>query len=237
VDRIIGDPVRMNESTSLKLDALPPRMRLSLYGVLADRADRIYFRGVSRLGQTAPGDYRNVAVELDFETTNRLIDAIGKSIDGYFRIEELIDLTVFGLSRFEFFPKSQDRWNEIKPQLPKYDLALGSSRSSRWRSWTRPSWTWAAGCSRRPATASASAGTPRRATSASSGIPGITLGIQGARRPASTPRWGGRSTSTRPRPCTPGTPTTRAPSTGPCASTCSPAGRGPTTGRRRARPR
>ncbi len=125
VDRIIGDPFRMNESTSLKLDALPPRMRLSLYGVLADRADRIYFRGVSRLGQTAPGDYRNVAVELDFETTNRLIDAIGKSIDGYFRIEELIDLTVFGLSRFEFFPKSQDRWNEIKPQLPKYDLALG----------------------------------------------------------------------------------------------------------------
>lgn len=125
VDRIIGDPWHMGESTRLKLDALPPRMRFNLYSVLADRADRIYLRGVSRLGQVAPGDYRNVMVDLDFETANRAIDAIGKSIDGYFRIEELIDLTVYGFSKFEFFPKSQERWNEIKPQLPKYDLALG----------------------------------------------------------------------------------------------------------------
>ncbi|HEY3450127.1 MAG TPA: hypothetical protein VGK67_27485 [Myxococcales bacterium] len=125
VDRIIGDPWHMSESTRIKLDALPPRMRLKLYSVLADRADRIYLRGVTRLGQVAPGDFRNVAVDLDFDTANRAIDAIGKSIDGYFRIEELIDLTVYGLSKYEFFPKTQERWNELKLQLPKYDLALG----------------------------------------------------------------------------------------------------------------
>ncbi|MGC4123040.1 MAG: hypothetical protein QM765_52410 [Myxococcales bacterium] len=125
VDRIIGDPYHMNESTRLKLDALPPRMRLKLYSVASDRADRIYLRGVNRLGQVTPGDFRSVAVDLDFETANRLIDAIGKSIDGYFRIEELIDLTVYGLSKYEFFPKTHERWNELKLQLPKYDLALG----------------------------------------------------------------------------------------------------------------
>ncbi|HEY3450160.1 MAG TPA: hypothetical protein VGK67_27650 [Myxococcales bacterium] len=125
LDRIVGDPWTLNAPTQAKLDALPPRLRLRLYSVLAGHLAHLRLEPRTGLWGTRPGDERPLQIEAGAAEGRDTLWQVGRALDGYFRAEELGDLAVFALSRNAFFPKTHAGWTELEQHLVGFDLGLG----------------------------------------------------------------------------------------------------------------
>ena len=125
IDRIVASPWSLNDSTRAKLEALPPRMRFQLYSSLAAHMGNVRFVPATGLPGSVSGGIRPLRVDFDDATKNDTLNDLGRSLETYFRPEELVDLAVWGLSTQPFFPKTEAGWSKLKTKLVHYDLTLG----------------------------------------------------------------------------------------------------------------
>ncbi|MCC7443084.1 MAG: hypothetical protein IT285_15735 [Bdellovibrionales bacterium] len=129
IDRAIGNPWELNESTALKLKLLPLYLRYPIYYGFSGRVPRmeplLLHRVVAQRGAGLPSDsFAITGTEATGEQLKTLVlDVLGET----FTPSEIADLAVFMLSGYSFFPTDMAGWNRIKRAVADSDIfiALG----------------------------------------------------------------------------------------------------------------
>jgi len=125
VDRKIGSPWGLQESTNARLDSLPPRLRLLLYGTLAERlGDLVYVRNEYNSTPYVPYGGDRVRVTFVGGTGEYLMSNVLNTVRGHFNPDEIADLGVYTLSQFPPFPRSEKGWERWKHAIVRYDVWL-----------------------------------------------------------------------------------------------------------------
>ena len=126
IDRLVGNPWELSDSTTYKLSLAPQHVAYPVYDRLIaqmTRLDEIRSRRIQNLTVDA---LPLISVDLDILSGERngsqLLSSAVHTLDG----RELVDLAVFGLAQQPFFPQTEDQWQARKHDLAthKAELAL-----------------------------------------------------------------------------------------------------------------
>jgi len=127
IDRLVGNPWELSDSTSYKLSLAPLHVAYPVFDqMLAQmtRLDDIRSRRIQNLTVDSLG---LISVNLDILNGEQTGGQLSNSILHYFNAREFMDLGVFMLAQQPFFPQTQEEWDARKHQIAKHQgmLALG----------------------------------------------------------------------------------------------------------------
>jgi hypothetical protein len=128
IDRLVGNPWVLHDSTSYKLRLLPLRLTYPVYGQLVSQMTRLDdLRGL-RIYNVTPDSVDRLAVNFDALSPDRRVGDLAGALLGQFSAREFADLGVFALSHQPFFPDTEEGWQHTKHRLGqnKYGLAGGA---------------------------------------------------------------------------------------------------------------
>jgi len=139
IDRLVGNPWELSDSTSYKLSLASQHVAFPVYDRLLAQMTRLDEIRTRRIQNLTVDELPLIAVDLnatalpimvgDFVilSDQRSGSQILNSIVHYFDGRELIDLAVFGLAQQPFFPQTDEQWQALKHSLAAHrvDLALG----------------------------------------------------------------------------------------------------------------
>ncbi len=123
IDRMVGDPWTMKPVTAAKFNVLPSTVRMALLSGIVDRFQNIDL--VASGGADAVFSQAPAVLVMNQDASRTLINSMLSTLTGHFNAEELVDLGVYLLSKFSFFPKTMAEWNQAKRHFVQYDLWLG----------------------------------------------------------------------------------------------------------------
>jgi hypothetical protein len=128
VDRLVGNPWELHDSTSYKLRLLPLRLSYPVYGRLVSQMTRLDdLRGL-RIQNVSPDSVDRLAVTFDTLDPSGRPEHLAGALLNTFSAREYADLGVFALSHQPFFPDTDERWALAKRRMGrnKYSLAGGA---------------------------------------------------------------------------------------------------------------
>jgi hypothetical protein len=128
IDRLVGNPWELHDSTSYKLRLLPVRLTYPVYSQLVSQMTRLDdLRGLRIYNVTADSVDR-LAVTFDALSPDRRVGDLAGALLSQFSAREFADLGVFALSHQPFFPATDEEWRHAKHRLGqnKYGLAGGA---------------------------------------------------------------------------------------------------------------
>jgi hypothetical protein len=128
IDRLVGSPWELHDSTSYKLRLLPLRLSYPVYSRLVAQMTRLDdLRGL-RIQNVSPDSVDRLAVTFDTLSPDRRPEDLAGALLGQFSAREYADLGVFALSHQPFFPQTTDDWQRTKHRWgrSKYTLAGGA---------------------------------------------------------------------------------------------------------------
>jgi hypothetical protein len=123
IDRLVGNPWDLHDSTAYKLRLLPLRLAFPVYGRLADQMTGLDDRRGLRIQNLGVEEVDALAVTLDVGQDLQLRDFL-QALLGQFSVREFADLTVFVLSHQPFFPTTDDGWQDLKHRLARGKFGL-----------------------------------------------------------------------------------------------------------------
>jgi hypothetical protein len=123
IDRLVGNPWELHDSTAYKLRLLPLRLAFPVYGQLADQMTGLDDRRGLRIQNLGVDEVDRMAVTLTPRQDLRLQDFL-QALLGQFSVREFADLSVFVLSHQPFFPGGDDEWQRLKHRLARGKLGL-----------------------------------------------------------------------------------------------------------------
>jgi hypothetical protein len=128
VDRLVGSPWELSDSTSYKLSLAPLHLAYPVFDQQVrqiTRLDDIRSRRIQNLTVDALG---LIAVDLNLLNVERSGSELASSILRYFNAREVLDLGTFLLAQQPLFPQTRAEWDERKHQLAQHQgaLALGA---------------------------------------------------------------------------------------------------------------
>jgi hypothetical protein len=130
IDRLVGDPWRLHDSTAYKLRLLPLYLTSPVYGQLVNQMTRLDDRGALRIQNVTPDSVEGAAVRFDALDAGRRPQDFSGALLGHFSAREFIDLTVFGLAQQPLFPTDEQGWQELKHHLAQRKLTLAAGALS-----------------------------------------------------------------------------------------------------------
>lgn len=124
IDRLVGNPWELHDSTSYKLRLLPLRLSYPVYGRLVSQLTRLDdLRGL-RIQNVSPDSVDRLAVTFDTLDPTGRPEHFANALLSTFSAREYADLTVFALSHQPFFPDNEARWRQTKRGLGRRKNAL-----------------------------------------------------------------------------------------------------------------
>jgi hypothetical protein len=124
VDRLVGNPWELHDSTEYKLRLLPVRLTYPVYSQLVSQMTRLDdLRGL-RIYNVTPDSVDRLAVTFDALSQDRRLEDFGGALLGSFSAREFADLGVFALAQQPFFPSTQEEWDHFKYRLGQRKFAL-----------------------------------------------------------------------------------------------------------------
>jgi hypothetical protein len=123
IDRLVGSPWELHDSTDFKLRLLPLRLAYPTYGRLADQMTGLDDRRGLRIQNLGVDDVDDVAVPFQTAEDLRPVD-FANGLLGQFSVREFADLGVFALSHQPFFPQSDEGWQDLKHRLARSKVPL-----------------------------------------------------------------------------------------------------------------
>jgi hypothetical protein len=138
IDRLVGNPWELSDSTTYKLSLAPQHVAYPVYDRLIaqmTRLDEIRSRRIQNLTVDAlpliavdlnvdalPLITDNLVILKSERSGSQLLSSAVHTLDG----RELVDLAVFGLAQQPFFPQNEDQWQARKHSLATHraELAL-----------------------------------------------------------------------------------------------------------------
>jgi hypothetical protein len=128
IDRLVGNPWELHDSTQFKLRLLPLRISYPAYSRLVSQMTRLDdLRGL-RIQNVTPDSVDRLAVTFDTLSGDRRPEEFAGALLGQFSAREYADLGVYALSLQPFFPDSEEQWGHVKHRMGqnKYALAGGA---------------------------------------------------------------------------------------------------------------
>jgi hypothetical protein len=128
IDRLVGNPWELHDSTRYKLRLLPLRLSYPAYSRLVAQMTRLDdLRGL-RIYNVSPDSVDQLAVTFDTLSADRRPGDFAAALLGQFSAREYADLGVFALAQQPFFPDTEEGWQHTKHELgqDKVQLVTGA---------------------------------------------------------------------------------------------------------------
>ena len=135
IDRLVGNPWELNDSTSYKLSLAPLHIAYPIFDQQVQqmtRLDDIRSRRIQNLTVDSLGlitvnlDILNTGT-LDITSNTQTGSQLASSMLHYFNAREFLDLGVFLLAQQPYFPQTQDAWDETRHRLAAHQGLLALS--------------------------------------------------------------------------------------------------------------
>jgi hypothetical protein len=120
IDRYVGDPRDLNDSTAYKLSLLPYHIRYPVYRSLVAQMTRLDALRSRRIQTVTPDSVSLIDLRIQPVATLEELDGLGaggeiqRSLQTIFTPREVADLSVFLLSQEPFFPETPEGWEVVK---------------------------------------------------------------------------------------------------------------------------
>jgi hypothetical protein len=130
IDRYVGDPRELNDSTAYKLSLLPFHIRYPTYRDLVDQMTRLDSVRSRRIYTVTPDSVHLIDLRIQpVETLDELAgfgvgQEVERSLLSHFSARELADLGVFLISQQPLFPETDEDWQRLKHRIARGSVAL-----------------------------------------------------------------------------------------------------------------
>jgi hypothetical protein len=128
IDRAVGSPWDLKESTALKLKLLPIYVRYPIYSALAGNTPRmeplILEHLVPNEGGIPDGVY---GVQQDQAASQEVKDQVARTLGNTLSSDEIIDFAVYALSQYSFFPQDEAGWKKLKRAIVNSDVYIAAA--------------------------------------------------------------------------------------------------------------
>jgi len=124
IDRLVGNPWELSDSTSYKLSLAPLHMAYPVFDQMVaqmTRLDDIRSRRIQNLTVDSVG---LISVNLDILNGEQSGGQLASSILHYFNAREFMDLSVFLLAQQPYFPQTDEEWAIRKHQIASHQGML-----------------------------------------------------------------------------------------------------------------
>jgi hypothetical protein len=134
IDRMVGGPGTLNDSTTYKLSLLPFQIRYPIYRQLVDQMTRLDTVRSVQIHMVTPDSVKLVDLTIQpYYTLDAMIgegagNEIEHSLLTHFSAREIADLSVFLLAQQPFFPQDDESWQRTKHEVARaaVPIALGA---------------------------------------------------------------------------------------------------------------
>jgi len=124
IDRLVGNPWELHDSTQYKLRLLPLRLTYPAYSRLVAQMTRLDdLRGL-RIQNVSPDSVDNLAVTFDTLSADRRPEDFAGALLGQFSAREYADLGVYAMSHQPFFPRNDEDWRHLEHRLGQNKYAV-----------------------------------------------------------------------------------------------------------------
>ena len=133
IDRFVGKPRTLHDSTTYKLSLLPFHIRYPIYRQLVDQMTRLDNVRSTRIHMVTPDSVSLVDLQMQPVASLEEFNGQGvgaevqRSLLSHFSARELSDITVFMLAQQPFFPETEEDWARSKRRIARaaVPIALG----------------------------------------------------------------------------------------------------------------
>ena len=124
IDRLVGSPWELNDSTSYKLSLAPLHLAYPVFDQQVQQITRLDDIRSRRIQNLTVDSLGLIPVNLDLINGEQSGGQIANSILHYFNAREFLDLGVFLLAQQPYFPQTEEDWAIRKHQLAGHQGAL-----------------------------------------------------------------------------------------------------------------
>jgi hypothetical protein len=124
IDRLVGSPWELNDSTSYKLSLAPLHLAYPVFDKQVQQMTRLDDIRSRRIQNLTVDSVDLIPVNLDLLNGEQRGGQIANSILHYFNAREFLDLGVFLLAQQPYFPQTNEEWVIRKHQLADHQGAL-----------------------------------------------------------------------------------------------------------------
>lgn len=126
IDRLVGSPFRLHDSTTYKLGLLPFHIRYPIYKQVVAQMTRQDDLSSRRIYNVTPDSVSIISLRLDALSNEALKDEVRGSLLTHFNVREMVDLGFFMLGQQAFFPQTDEGWNAVKHSLARGGVAIAA---------------------------------------------------------------------------------------------------------------
>jgi hypothetical protein len=124
VDRLVGNPWELGDSTTYKLRLLPLFVTNPIHAQLVRQMTRLDDLRSQRIYNVTPDSVEKIAVKFDSESLEAMQRDVATSVLRTFNVREIADLAVFGLAQQPLFPTTDAEWQHRKRRLSEHKGAV-----------------------------------------------------------------------------------------------------------------
>jgi len=124
IDRLVGSPWELNDSTSYKLSMAPLHLAYPVFDQQVQQMTRLDDIRSRRIQNLTVDSLGLIPVNLDLLNGEQSGGQLANSILHYFNAREFLDLGVFLLAQQPYFPQTDEEWAIFKHQLARHQGAL-----------------------------------------------------------------------------------------------------------------
>ncbi|MBN2576552.1 MAG: hypothetical protein JXP73_18455 [Deltaproteobacteria bacterium] len=127
IDRLVGSPWELSDSTSYKLSLAPLHLAYPVYDQMVRQITRLDDIRTRRIQNLTVDSLGLIAVDLSLLSPQQSGSQLASSIIRYFNAREILDLGVFLLAQQPLFPQTPERWDELRHDIASRRGALAIS--------------------------------------------------------------------------------------------------------------
>jgi type II secretory pathway component PulM len=117
IDRLVGDPRSLNDSTAYKLSLLPFHIRFPIYQQLVRQMTRQDELRSRRIHTVTPDAVNVIALRISTLADDDVRDEVRASLLKHFSAREVVDLGFYLLAQQRFFPDTEEGWVNLKRSI------------------------------------------------------------------------------------------------------------------------
>ena len=134
IDRFVGNPRTLHDSTTYRLSLLPFQIRYPIYRHLVAQMTRLDTVRSRRIHMVTPDSVTLIDLRIQpFDTLDAMVgEGAGREVQSslltHFSAREIADLSVFLLAQQSFFPETDEDWRVAKRRIARASvpIALGA---------------------------------------------------------------------------------------------------------------
>jgi len=151
IDRLVGNPHDLNDSTAYKLSLLPFHIRYPTYRALVEQMTRLDSVRSRRIYNVTPDSVQLIELKIQpVETLDELTglgvgQEVEQSLFSHFTTRELADLGVFLLAQQPLFPQTDEGWERLKHRVARGTVPLAIAAMAAGAPFDAASFSYAGG--------------------------------------------------------------------------------------------